>query len=392
MVTGLTWAIVALALTLLTLASVLLIECVAALLPLPRREPALLHETKVAVLIPAHDEAVSIGATVDALQPQLREHDRIVVVADNCSDDTASFARAAGAEAIERTDTSRRGKGYALRYGVESLEEDPPDVIIVVDADCRLSEGSIATLAGQALDLERPVQAEYTFLPPTRTPLTMISTLALLVRNRVRPRGLRRLGLPCQLTGSGMAFPWRLMRDAPELRSHLVEDLLLGHELAIDGAAPFHSIEAQVTSELPTGREAALQQRKRWEHGQLGTLATHGPRLLALGLRRLDLGLVALGADLMVPPLALLTGIAVALVGSAGALVAFGAPTWALGLSSLALAAIVLSVGLAWVCHARKEVPFRYLLAAPVYLLWKLPLYLSFSLGKREREWRRTER
>ncbi|MEM7436065.1 MAG: glycosyltransferase family 2 protein [Myxococcota bacterium] len=392
MVTALTWTIVALALVLLVPALVLWIECLASVFPLKRIRPRLEEGLKTTILVPAHDESASIGSTVSALREQIREEDQILVVADNCTDDTAQRAVAAGARAIERQDPEHRGKGYALRFGVESMSSDPPDVVIVVDADCRLSPGSVETLAAQAVALNRPVQGEYTFDPPTRTPLTMVSALALLVRNRARPRGLRRLGLPCQLTGSGMAFPWKMMRDAPELRAHLVEDLLLGAELAIAGTPPFHSVEAEVTSELPDNSGAALQQRKRWEHGQLGTLIGHGPKLLGLGIRRLNVGLMALGADLIVPPLALLCGVSLLLLGAALAVVLAGAP-WALvAAPGLVLGVIASAVGLAWLFHGRREVPFRYLLAAPLYLLWKVPLYLSFSLGRREREWRRTDR
>lgn len=388
----LTWTIVALSLGLLAPALVLLVECIAALFPLRTSTATLAPESRLVVLVPAHDEAASIAGTVEALRAQIRTADRVLVIADNCQDDTAELARHAGAEAIERTDPTHRGKGYAIRYGVESLADDPPDALVVVDADCRLQPGSISTLAGQALALGRPVQAEYTFTPPVRTPLTMISALALLVRNRVRPRGLRRLGLPCQLTGSGMAFPWALMRDAPELRAHLVEDLLLGLELAVAGVPPFHSVEAQVTSALPGGKDAAIQQRTRWEHGQLGTLISHAPRLLGLGLARSDVRLLALGADLIVPPLALLTVLSILLLCAALAAIAMGAPMWTTGLAIVVPTTIGLGVALAWLRFGRHEVPFRYLLAAPLYVLWKLPLYVSFSLGRRERQWRRTER
>ncbi len=196
----------------------LLVECVASLFPLRPRIDELPAGATTVLLVPAHDESASIVGTVAALQEDLGPGDRIVVVADNCTDDTAERAKAAGALAIERHDPDRRGKGYALRFGVEWLESNPPSAVVVVDADCRLQPGSIRLLAAQALTLDRPVQAEYTFVPLKRTPLSMVSTLALLVRNRVRPRGLRRLGLPCQLTGSGMAFPWPTLRDAPALR------------------------------------------------------------------------------------------------------------------------------------------------------------------------------
>ena len=92
------------------------------------------------------------------------------------------------------------------------------------------------------------------------------------------------------------------------------------------------------------------------------------------------------------PPLALLTGLSIALICAAGVAAALGAPSWTMLVASLALALIAIAVAIAWLRYGRRQVPFRYLLAAPLYLLWKLPLYLSFALGRRERQWRRTER
>ena len=71
----------------------------------------------LAVLMPAHDEAVGISAAIRALVPQLRHTDRLLVVADNCSDDTAAVALASGAEVTVRVDPVLRGKGYALDHG-----------------------------------------------------------------------------------------------------------------------------------------------------------------------------------------------------------------------------------------------------------------------------------
>jgi cellulose synthase/poly-beta-1,6-N-acetylglucosamine synthase-like glycosyltransferase len=57
---------------------------------------------RVAVLVPAHDEASVIRATLASITPQLAAGDRLLVVADNCSDDTATLARQAGAQVVER--------------------------------------------------------------------------------------------------------------------------------------------------------------------------------------------------------------------------------------------------------------------------------------------------
>src|SRR5215210_2811674 len=51
------------------------------------------RRAKVLVIVPAHNEEDAIGACVESLLRQSRRPDRIVVVADNCSDRTAEVAR-----------------------------------------------------------------------------------------------------------------------------------------------------------------------------------------------------------------------------------------------------------------------------------------------------------
>jgi cellulose synthase/poly-beta-1,6-N-acetylglucosamine synthase-like glycosyltransferase len=378
--------------------AILLGECLASLLPVADRGRAAAQagpdRPRVAVLVPAHDEQGGVGATVLGLLPQIAPGDRLIVIADNCTDGTAAAATAAGAAVIERRDPERRGKGFAIQFGLEHLDADPPEVVVLVDADCRVSAGGIATIAGRAAVTGRPVQAEYLLGAPEHpTPKGVISALAVLVRNRVRPRGLHRLGLPCHLTGSGMAFPWRVLRDAPETGSNLVEDLVMGIEMAMRGNPPLLCPQANVESELPDADDAAMKQRRRWEHGQLQTLVKYGPRLVLGGLLRARPDLVGLGLDLVVPPLALLIMLQLA---TASGLVAAAALGWASWLPAIVagagLTAVALAVLLGWAKFARHSLPFRYLLHVPFYVLWKIPLYLSLLLGRKQKTWERTAR
>jgi cellulose synthase/poly-beta-1,6-N-acetylglucosamine synthase-like glycosyltransferase len=263
-----------------------------------------------------------------------------------------------------------------------------------VDADCRVSAGGIATIAARAAATGRPVQAEYLLGAPERpTPKGVISALAVLVRNRVRPRGLHRLGLPCHLTGSGMAFPWRVLRDAPETGSHLVEDLVMGIEMALRKHPPLLCPQASVESELPDADDAAMKQRRRWEHGQLQTLVKYGPRLVLGGLVRARPDLVGLGLDLVVPPLALLIMLQMAAVAGLAGAAALGWASWLPALVAAAgLTAVAVAVLLGWAKFARHTLPFRYLLHVPFYVLWKLPLYLSLLVGRKQKTWERTAR
>ena len=132
----------------------------------------------------------------------------MIVIADNCRDETAALALRAGACVLERRHPERFGKGYALAAGVEFTHTDPPSVVLVVDADTRPGEGLVATLATLAHATGRPVQAAYTLEPPRDAWLgARLSAFAFRLRNQVRPRGLARLGLPCGLTGSGNGDP-----------------------------------------------------------------------------------------------------------------------------------------------------------------------------------------
>src|SRR5262249_21191350 len=157
---------------------VLLVECLAALLPRRRgaADPTA-PRPRWAVLVPAHDEETGIGRTLADLVPQAGPGDRVLVVADNCSDRTAEVARAAGATVTERTSgPDKRGKGFALDHGVRQLEADPPDAVVIVDADCQVPAGGIERLAREAVATGRPVQAVYLMdVPPAGGPTKQLS-------------------------------------------------------------------------------------------------------------------------------------------------------------------------------------------------------------------------
>jgi cellulose synthase/poly-beta-1,6-N-acetylglucosamine synthase-like glycosyltransferase len=385
---ALSFAVVAMAVPVVVLA----FEAVAALMPASAiRDEA--DRGSVCVLVPAHDESAVIGQTLAVLAPQLGQGDRLLVVADNCADDTAAIARAAGAEVIERADALRRGKGYALDFGVRHLAGDPPEVVVVVDADCKVSEDALHRLARAATATGRPAQALYLMYASDGSGIkARVGEFAWRVKNHVRPLGLANLGLPCQLMGTGMAFPWALLRDAKLASGEIVEDMKLGLDLARAGYPPLFCPEALVTSEFPADEGARGTQRTRWEHGHLGLIVTEAPSLFWQALRRGDAKLVALALDLAVPPLALLAltvGAVTVLAGLAGALGwASMAPFWvALGAFGLLVAAVLV----VWAGWGRRILSPSELMVLPLYALAKVPLYVLFWV-RRQTEWVRTRR
>lgn len=371
-------------------------ECIAAILPSNRRRLNLAaweeNRPSVAVLIPAHNEEMGILETIQTIQPQLAEQDRLVVVADNCTDATAAIARQAGATVFEREDAVHRGKGYALDYGLRQLEQQPPDVVVMIDADCTVYPTCIGKIAYLAWKTYRPIQALYLMeQPPRPSPRDSISALAFLFKNLVRPLGLSRLGQPCLLTGTGMAFPWEVIHHSPLASGNIVEDMQLGLDLAIQGYAPLFCGEAKVVGHLPSQNKAATSQRTRWEHGHLQTLLTQCPRLLKASVRTGRYDLLAIALDLLIPPLSLLM-----MLWGLGFLIT-GIGIW-VGLTPLPFVVMILqgllifiSIYLGWFAFGQQDIPLAALLSVPLYVLWKIPMYFKF-LVRPQSKWIRTER
>jgi len=358
-----------------------------------RNSPAALGERhRLAVIVPAHNEASVIAVALQSIRSQLEGTDRMIVVADNCSDDTANVAINEGAEVIVRDDLTHRGKGYALNFGIRHLEADPVRVVIFIDADCRVAPDSISQLARLSALTLRPVQAlNLMHAPRSAAILTRIGQFAWTVKNHVRPLGLHKLGFPCQLMGTGMAFPWSCIKSARLATEDIVEDLKLGIDLARAGTPPLFCPEAMVTSEFPSSREAIREQRMRWEHGHIGVILGEAPRLIWDAFRLKDLNLLAFALDLSVPPLALLT-LVTCLVWSASAFFyVFSKAQFPLVIATSAVALLAASVLFSWTRYGRKIVSLGDLLVAVPYAIWKIPLYAKFIMA-RQKNWIRSKR
>jgi cellulose synthase/poly-beta-1,6-N-acetylglucosamine synthase-like glycosyltransferase len=347
---------------------------------------------RLTVVMPAHNEATIIRNALRSLLRQLSKADRLVVVADNCSDETAAIAAAEGAEVIVREDLNRRGKAYALDFAIRHLEANPPDIVMVVDADCEVAPGSIEKLVRLCGRTARPVQALYLMYAAKNAGLKMrIAEFAWAVRNQVRPAGLLRMGLPCQLMGTGTAFPWSCISSVKIDNGHMAEDYKLGLDLASAGSPPLFCPEALVTSSFPVSNAGALGQRTRWEHGHIAILLRDAPRLLLNSLVTMNVSQMALALDLCVPPLALLTLEVVAIWFASALLYKLTLVQFPLGAATVAAMLLATAVLLSWRRYGRRIISLGSLALVMVYTFWKIPLYAKFLVA-RQRTWLRTRR
>jgi cellulose synthase/poly-beta-1,6-N-acetylglucosamine synthase-like glycosyltransferase len=376
--------------------AVLLVEVIAGL-KAPRLEPFEVNELnieqRVAVIVPAHNESSGLVPTLQDIKAQLGVGDRLIVVADNCTDDTAAVAAASGAEVIVRNDPDRIGKGFAMGWGVTHLGQDPPDFVLFVDADCRLQADLIEGLKRTCQQVQRPVQALFMMRSAESSPINhSFAEFAWILRNWIRPLGLRNLHCPVQLMGTGMMFPWSVISSAPLASGHLVEDLKLGLDLAETGKAPYFFPFVRVTSVFPTSAKGTDSQRQRWVQGHLATVGKSVPRLLAVGLMRGDLNVLALAFDLLVPPLSLLALLIVGATVLTSFVALLGGPWLPAAIAGGNLVGFILCVLLAWLKFGRQVFPAHEALSFGSFALKKIRLYGRMLIGGTASQWIRTDR
>jgi len=359
----------------------------------PAKKPAVTagQAPGIAVIIPAHNEGQNIVPTINDVRAQLKQDDRVIVIADNCDDDTAAAARAAGAECLERNDAARRGKGYALQFALDALKTAPPEAVFFIDADCRLHPGALECAAAAAIQSGRPVQTLYLMQSPEGAPpQRRVAEFAWVLMNKVRMGGLYKLFDVCRLTGAGMAFPWNVASTRDFSTGSIVEDLAISVALAKEGLAPAFCPDALVTSAFPVSQSAADIQRARWEHGSMNVARKNALSLFGSAIARADLRLGAMALDLAIPPLSVLFAIHLASLAVSAPLLFFNAGL-AFALAAVSFSIFIIAAGAAWAAFGRTILPVRALGEIVGFLAGKTRVY---GAGGRQstKRWTRTGR
>ncbi len=217
------------------------------------------------ILVPAHDEEHTLPAALQSLAvldypPELV---RVCVVADNCTDDTAAVALATGAECLVRSDPAKRGKGYALAFGLERVLKTTPDAVLILDADCQLNPDSLRALDSLLAAGADAVQAAVRSRNADDGPAGFVAAVGTAFDDAIAA-GRDRLGLSVPLRGTGMAFRCEVLERIPWTAFGLVEDAEYGTRLKAAGVRVRYCDGAEVTCDAPPSVADLCRQRRRW--------------------------------------------------------------------------------------------------------------------------------
>jgi cellulose synthase/poly-beta-1,6-N-acetylglucosamine synthase-like glycosyltransferase len=348
-----------------------------------------------AILIPAHNEVTILGDLLKSLAGLAypKDHYAVYVVADNCTDATAELARATGwVHVYERFDQHKRGKGHALNWLLQKLEEDQLiyDAYVFFDADTVVEPTFLQFMDRELVKGAQALQGRYTVLNATESPSTALRSIALTLMNYVRPLGRNGLGASSTLLGNGMCFSRALLLRHPWQAFSITEDYQYYLTLVEHGEKVYYVPEAIVRSQMPTTFAQMRTQDIRWESLEGGQSTWHiALRLLGAGLRYCDFRRIEAIAELLTPPLSLL--VSWCLITLTLSLLLWSLPE--LVLSIILIGGLIGYIGTAlYILHPPRAV-YMALLHSPGYIIWKL--WVCYVLRRRKKytsEWVRTSR
>jgi 1,2-diacylglycerol 3-beta-glucosyltransferase len=352
------------------------------------------HSPSLAVIIPAHNMERFIARCVRSILACQYPRDRlqVFVVADNCADETAERAEAAGAEVLCRV-TELRGKTYALAWGIEELESRgiDSDVFVIVDATVEVSSGFLGALADRVSKGEHIVVGHAAVHPGNRQWFAQCLGLSLAHRN-LQNASRDRLGLSSLIEGRGMAYSrdyinrhgWSLaLPEATDSGSHPTEDWRHGVRAVEHGYRVAYERQAKVYTPFRESLGEATRQGVRWERGRAGNALTYGVHLWLRGVRKRSPRMIIAALDAMQPPVAILGGLSAAVAALALAFHA-GLGVMVPVLCSAPLLLVIL-YAIAVLRHANRDgISPWTVLWAPVYVGWRCAAFV-YAIGTSRR-------
>lgn len=239
----------------------------------PGGKPA---ERRFLVVIPARDEEATIAKSVRscrAIEYPASLFD-ILVIADNCSDHTASQAQDAGARVLERFDHTKKSKGHAIEHLIEALRDsgefDALDALVIIDADSTVDPDILEQFSSGLNHGSDWMQCYDCVANADRTWRTRIMAYGFSLFNGVTLAGRHALGLSASLRGNGMCISTDGLRRVPWKAHSLVEDLEYSWIVRLAGERiSFVKDTTVFATMLREGGTPLANQRRRWEFGRI---------------------------------------------------------------------------------------------------------------------------
>ncbi len=239
---------------------------------------------KFAVLICARNEEEVICELIKSIKNQTYDKKLVTVfvMADNCTDGTAKYAKKSGAVVYDRFDKKFVGKGYALNALLENISRDFPegfDGYFVFDADNLLSEDYIEKMNivfSNGYDIVTSYRNSKNY---GENWISAGYALWFLRESKYLNEARMLAGTSCAVSGTGFMFSRKVLEEQGYWPFHLLtEDIEFSIHHIIEGYKIGYA-DAVLYDEQPTTFSQSWHQRMRWACGFLQVFKKYGKKL-----------------------------------------------------------------------------------------------------------------
>ncbi len=259
-----------------------------------RKADPLSHKKhKFLILSCAHNEGVVITDLINSVHKLDYDKNlyKLYIVADNCSDDTEKKVREQGVNVLVRNNDLLVGKGYALEWAFNRLNElgEDYDVVVIVDADNLIHKNFLKEMNNTLNEGYDVVQGFADSKNPFDSYMTAWYSIAAWMQNRIFQLSRYNLGLSNQLTGFGFAMKREILEKIGWKTTSLVEDLEFTCKLILKDYKVGYCHDAIIYDEKPINLRDSMSQRKRWMQGFADVCVRNFFKLIKKGFRDFDL-------------------------------------------------------------------------------------------------------
>ena len=356
---------------------------------------------KFAVIVAAHNEHNVVGQLIKNLHDLNYPKDLydIYVIADNCSDDTASIAREAGAIVCERFDNEKKSKGYALEWMFEKLfamerEGKVYDAVAIFDADNLVHPQFLMEMNNRLLKGDRIIQGFLDAKNPYDTWVAGTFAIAFWVIDHVSHLAKTNIGLSAVLGGTGMCITLDVLKKYGWRATCLTEDMEFTMKSLAEGIKTTWAHDAIVYDEKPLTFKQSWTQRKRWAQGQFDVAHRFIPKMLVEGWRRKDIRIWDGCIYLLQPHFLMLSAFFIVVSYIQLAFDPFYTNIWSILPSQLMTAIMIGQYLLPMIILIKVRAKLKswfYLLLYPVFIYTWLPIIFIGFVKRNDHEWSHTQ-
>lgn len=257
---------------------------------------------KFLIIIPAYNEENTIHISLTSCIKLDYPEDlyNIVVIADNCTDKTVDLASEYYVEVMERSDSIKKGKGFALDWAFKQLIRRDYDAFIILDADCALDPNALKVFNSNLSNGENVLQANYKVTNPDESVVSYALAVGNLLENKYFYYPKSTLGLSVFLRGTGMVFKRWIFEKYPWNAHSIVEDAEYSILLMKHGVKIKFIPEIDVLSSFPKEFSQLNVQRTRWASGNMKMTKYMSFKLLWHGFINLNSMIIDSGWTLLI--------------------------------------------------------------------------------------------